>query len=460
MDPLGFVAPLRALALAPLPEAALPDSTMVLAWLAVLGALFLAGLFATLREALEQCSPLHVLEAAAKGKLLTEAQAARRARLEEILNHSARLTTTAGLLEVLFGLAFVGLLLRAAGLNHFDAPVAAVATTLPLVVAACAAVPFLLMVTRLLPPAFVRARGEVFLAVGLRSFHPLAYLLLPLVWPMDLVRKVAQRLLGLQEVGAATRILVEDLRDVIEDTGMETTLPESGLELIENVMDFHEVDVAAVMTPRTEIEAIEVDAGPDALLDLITQSSHSRIPLYDDTIDSVIGWISARDVVRAMREGDLTNDHLRQLARPAKFVPETKKIPDLLEEFRQERFKLAIVLDEYGGTAGLVTLGDVLTELVGEMHDEFDTNEADPAIRRIGPALFEVPGAEHVSDVNEALGLTLPEEDDYETLAGFILARLGRFPRTGDAFESDGVRYTIAEATDRRILVVHVRVAA
>ena len=124
---------------------------------------------------------------------------------------------------------------------------------------------------------------------------------------MDMVRKVAKRLLGLQEVGAATRILVEDLRDVIEDTGMDTTLPESGLELIENVMYFHEVDVAAVMTPRTEIEAIEVNAGPDALLDLITQSSHSRIPLYHDTIDTVIGWISARDVVRAMRQGDLTN---------------------------------------------------------------------------------------------------------------------------------------------------------
>lgn len=444
-----------ALALAPALQPALqPSGETLVAIGGAFGMLLLAGLFSTLRDALDHCSPLHVLEEVSKAKHLTEAQKARREQLETILESAPRLTTTAALLEVLCILAFGAFVLQAAGFSSEE----------PLngtVVGACSAATFALLVgARLLPPAVMRAHGEAFLAVALPSFWYLAGALYPIVWPVDLVRRMSQRLFGLEDVGAATRILVEDLRDVIEDTGMERALPASGLELIENVMDFHDVDVAAVMTPRTEIEALEISSTPDALLTLISNSSYSRIPLYEETIDTVVGWISARDVVRALHEGNLEEGGLRALARPVKFVPETKHVPQLLEEFRQERFKLAIVLDEYGGTAGLVTLTDVTSELVGEIHDEYDPTDETPSIRSLGPAFYEVSGAQHVSEVNEALDLDLPEEDDYETLAGFILARLGRFPKPGDALESERATYTIAEATDRRILVVHVRVAA
>lgn len=428
----------------------------VVVWLAVVGALLAAGLFATLRAALEQCSPLHVLEEVAKGKLLTPVQTERRARLEAILRESPRLTTTAGVLEAVALLAFVALLLHAVGFPGASADGAGLLTALTLAVA----VPFVLVFTRLLPGAIVRAHGEALLAAGLPTFMAAAWLLYPIAWPLDAMRRAIQRVFGLEEVGAATRILVEDFRDVIEETGLEQALPESGLELIENVMDFHDVDVAAVMTPRTEIEALDVGAGVGALFDLMNASSRSRIPLFEETIDSVVGWVSARDVVRATQAGPLEEISLRELARPVKFVPETKQIPELLEEFRRERFKLAIVLDEYGGTAGLVTLGDVMTELVGKIHDEYDVGNEAPTIVPLGPALYAVQGAEHVSDVNEALGLELPEEDDYETLAGFLLARLGRFPGVGETIAIEGSSYTIAEATDRRILLVHVQVAA
>lgn len=430
--------------------AAAPFETS-LAWLAAAATLSLAGLFATLREALEQCSPIHVLE-----ELDAPNDAARRDRLEAILPRAARMTTSAGMLEVLFGLGAVVLSLRAAGLVSltpelfFQAPVLA---------AAALTVPALLIVTRLLPPALNRARGESILASVLPTFFLVDRLLTPLVWPLDLVRRITLRLFGLREEGAATRILVEDLRDVIEDTGLDAALPESGLELIENVMDFHDVDVAAVMTPRTEIEALDVKASPAELVERIATSGHSRIPVFEDSVDTIIGWISARDVIGHMDADTLEGAELRQLLRPAKFVPETKKIPDLLEEFREERFKLAIVLDEYGGTAGLVTLGDVLEELVGEMHDEYDQEEEEE-IKRLGPRLFEVPGTEHVSEVNEALELGLPEEDDFETIAGFVLARLGRFPEEGESFTEDGVEYEIAKATDRRVLWVKVQLAS
>ena len=141
--------------------------------------------------------------------------------------------------------------------------------------------------------------------------------------------------------------------------------------------------------------------------------------------------------------------------RPAVFVPETKLISELLQEFRRDKQKIAIVLDEYGGTAGLVTMGDILAEIVGEMGDEFDAEEE--AIRILEDGVAEVQASERVSEVNEALDLNLPEEEDYETLAGFVLAHLGRFPKAGEVFVADDVEYTVTEANDRRVLGMRVR---
>ena len=420
-----------------------------LTWTACVAALCCAGLAATLGEALEHCSPTHVLEELGAERRTGEAGA----RLERILPHSERLSTLAGTLEVISSLSFVLLLLHGAG---FDRMAPSLLSSGPVLVAACAMVPLLLVATRLLPPALVRARGERILVRLLPSFWLLDRALLPVVWPLDLTRRTSLRLLGIKPEETSTRILVEDLREVIEEADLDGALPESGLELIENVMDFHDADVAAVMTPRTEIGALDVRASLRDAMELIVATGHSRIPAYEDSLDSVVGWISARDVIRAAGSGSpedqLLGDHLR----PAVFVPETKLVPELLEEFRRERFKLAIVLDEYGGTAGLVTLGDVLEELVGELRDESDQQDG-LDVRRVGPHLYEVPAGEHVSEVNEALGTELPEEEDYETLAGFVLARFGRFPAAGERFEEDGVIYQVTEATDRRVLSVRLQ---
>ena len=411
---------------------------------------------ATLGEALEHCSPTHVLEELARRKATVEVTRSRTACLERILPHSERLSTLAGALEVLASLAFVLLLLYGAGLRGLDE---GLVLTPALVAAGLALVPLLVVATRLLPPALVRARGERVLVTLLPGFWYVDRALLPLVLPLDLLRRAVLRLLGVEDEGPNTRILVEDLREVIEEADLDGTLPESGLELIENVVDFHDADVAAVMTPRTEVSALDVEATLGDAVELIVATGHSRIPAYADDLDSVVGWISARDVLRARADGAPDETAIGEHLRPAVFVPETKLVPELLEEFRSERFKLAVVLDEYGGTAGLVTLNDVLGELVGEMHDEYDADEA-TGIRRLGPALFEVPAGEHVSEVNEALGLDLPEEEDYETLAGHVLAHFGRFPRAGEGFEEAGVRFQVTEATDRRVLSVRVQLPA
>ena len=152
----------------------------------------------------------------------------------------------------------------------------------------------------------------------------------------------------------------------------------------------------------------------------------------------------------------LQEQHLAGVMRPAVFVPETKLISELLQEFRRDKQKIAIVLDEYGGTAGLVTMGDILAEIVGEMADEYDGAE-DLAVRLLEDGAADVQGGARISEVNEELALNLPEEEDYETLAGFVLARLGRFPKSGEVFVAGEIEYTVTEASDRRVLRIHVR---
>ena len=421
-----------------------PQPTVV--WGLCAGALLLAGFFAILRECLEQCSPVHVLE-----QLRRDVDDERRARLAKLLERSEHMTTCAGLLEVLFTLGFIACFFVAIG---FDGTTASTGTA-PLVAAAAVVVPTVLIITRILPLAVHRARGDGLLAKVLPVFGFLDLILVPLVWPMDLLRRVVLRLFGLREETSTTRILVEDLRDVIEDSDMARGLPESGLELIENVMEFHDVDVAAVMTPRTELSAISVTASADELVRAIAESGHSRLAVYEESLDTIIGWITARDVIRLVDGGNLDELKLRTFLRPPQFVPETKLIADMLRDFQSERYKLAFVLDEYGGTAGIVTLGDVLEELVGEMHDEYDQDE-EAAIQPLPSGAFDVLASEHVSEVNEVIGLEIPEEEDFETLAGFVLGHFGRFPDEGEHFEELGADFHVTEANDRRVLRVRV----
>ena len=215
-------------------------------------------------------------------------------------------------------------------------------------------------------------------------------------------------------------------------------------------------DRAEVMTPRTEIDAVQVDTELEAAVQQVAASGHSRIPVYEGNLDRIVGVVSARDIIRALAEGKYGEAALRDLMRPAHFVPETKLVSELLTEFRHEKLKLAIVLDEYGGTAGLVTMGDILSEIVGEFPDEWDEESPAP-VRHLGQGAAEVRASHRVSEVNEELGLEIPEEEDFETLGGFVLAELGHFPKQGESFLHGEAEFTVLEASDRRVLRVGVR---
>jgi CBS domain containing-hemolysin-like protein len=411
-----------------------------------LGALTLTSLFGLLRAALLHSVPSRVLELA-RGE-------ERRKRLRPLLERAESLALSASvfwitcqILFVVFVWVLVGELLGGEGLSSSSMGLSLVIT-----------VPLLVVAGELLPSALRGEPSDRFLTRALPAFELSQRPLAALIVALESAVRFLTRTLGLQQRHASTREIVEGLRAVIEDSEREEDLAESEREIIENALGFHDVDVAQVMTPRTEIDAVELSDGVQAVVRLIADTGHSRIPVYDKNLDRILGVAYAQEILQAIARGEMGIQDLGTLLRPVLFVPETKLASELLAEFRRNHQKIAVVLDEYGGTSGLVTMGDIVTELVGEMPGELGRREPAP-LTRLAEGHYEVLGTTRVSDVNEELGLKLPEEEDYETLAGYVLSEFGRFPRKGENFERDGISFLISEASDRRVTKVEIRLA-
>lgn len=405
-------------------------------WIAL--ALLVVILLATIRASLQQSLASRVLPHVREDRA--------RERLDGLLGRTEHLAISAFLLESAALVTFVGLLFdivttgQAIGLRDFAIAIAIGAPTVFLVASA-------------IPLALARAQGDAILARVLPTFYVLQLPVHPISKMLDVIRGALLRTLRVPHHGVAQRRIVEGLRGVLEEAHPERELDETERALIENVMDFGDVDAAEVMTPRTEIVAVDVLGGVEAAEAEAIAEDCSRIPVYEGNIDTIIGTVSALALAGARANAKTGEAGLRALLRPPFLIPDTKLVSELLQEFRARRDKMAIVVDEYGGTAGLVTVTDAMREIFGALAEPAEDQDT---IRSIGPGLFEVPAALHVSDVNESLDLDLPEEEDYETLAGFVLAHLGHLPKAGEGFEHEGVRYDIAEASDRRVLKVQV----
>jgi putative hemolysin len=400
-----------------------------------------AGFFATLRVAL-----LHSVSTRVLGRTSSER---RRARIEPLLGRTESLATSAGIFEVAGEVVFVTLLLRFIARGE---PIG----WMSIAITSLITVPVLMVLAEALPTAIALRRGDRLILAVLPVFH---FVQMPLRWlvnALEAIRRALMRVVGLRQNPAASRQIVEGLREVINDAEISGDLDETEREIISNVMEVRDVSVAAVMTPRTEIRGVEIGDGLLAATRTAADSGHSRIPVYEGSLDTVVGVVTARDLVEVAAERGLENGSLRPLLRPAHFVPETKRVSELLNEFRREKIKLAIVLDEYGGTAGLVTLGDIITEIVGHMQDEFDVDVREP-VRRLPGGAAEVDASLHVSEVNEELHLSIPEGEDFETLAGFVLSELGHFPQRGERFVLGATEFTVLDASDRRVLKVGIR---
>src|SRR5262245_4209512 len=318
---------------------------------------------------------------------------------------------------------------------------------------ACVAV-YILVCEHLLPSIIVRRNPEAVLAALLPPFDYLARAMSPISG--GLVRLLsagkaerqaaAQEQKKEEEPGEATHAYLE----AGEEQGL---IEEDERRLLQSIVDFGDTLVREVMTPRPDIHAVPADASVAELRAMFREQEYSRFPVYKDNLDNIVGVIRIKDLLQI---DDVAFDKhpITELVRPATFVPETKRVPELLKEFQRRQVQLAIVVDEYGGTAGLVTIEDLLEQIVGEIRDEYDV-ESEPIVDE-GNGSYVFSAKVSFDELRDRLGLDV-EPEGFETVGGYILTRVGRVPAVGETFEVDGLFAEVLEAERRRIHKVRFR---
>ena len=258
-----------------------------------------------------------------------------------------------------------------------------------------------------------------------------------------------------QSSADSSSLVTEDELKTLVDAGQEEGVFEVGeRRMIYSIFELGDTLAREIMVPRIDMLALDANTPFEQAVDALLQSGHSRAPVFDETVDNTLGLLYAKDLLRAWREGDQIHS-LRPLLRPAYFIPEAKKVNELLEEMQSRRVHMAIVVDEYGGVAGLVTLEDIVEEILGEIRDEYDQAEESPyQALKDGEYLFQ--GRVDLDDFNEIMGSSLPKEEA-DTLGGFIYSQLGRVPSAGENVQKDGLLLTVEQVSARRIRKVRAR---
>ena len=308
---------------------------------------------------------------------------------------------------------------------------------------------FVLVCEHLVPSLLVRRDPEQALDFLLPAFEPIARLLQPLT-------STAIRLASPRDREAVNgQALAEQATHAVAteapDTAETTISDEEGRELLQSIVDFTETVAREVMTPRPDIIAIRQDASLADLRALFREEQYSRMPVYRDSLDNIVGIVFVKDLVALPQEAE---PPLTTLMRAAYFVPESKRVSELLKEMQRRQQQMAIVVDEYGGTAGLVTVEDLLEEIVGEIRDEYDV-ESETVVDE-GNGTFVFSGKVNVDEVRDRLGVEI-EREGFETLGGYLLSHLGRMPYVGERFDVDGLWVEVLEVERRRITKVRVR---
>jgi putative hemolysin len=305
-----------------------------------------------------------------------------------------------------------------------------------------------LVFTLAIPLSAARHAGESILAISIRFLHVLRLVLLPVTKVAHLIDAAVRKIAGARPELEPEEI-EQDIMSAVEEGVKEGVVDKQERRIIESVIEFRDTQAVQIMTARPEIVALEVNASIDEVKQALEESGHSRVPVYDGTLDHIVGILYARDLLKHIGNPPEQFD-LRAAVRAPLFVPETKPLRDLLKEFRVLKVHIAIVLDEYGGTAGLLTIEDILEELVGEISDEHEPQES-AMVKRIDDTSFDVDARVYVGDVNRQCGLNLPEDAGYDTIGGFVTVTVGAIPQEGAVFEHDGARFTVLEAEPQRV---------
>ncbi len=308
-----------------------------------------------------------------------------------------------------------------------------------------------------IPNAWAKYAGDALIVRTLPLLSSIRVLCLPLIVFLEIFDPLVRRLAGVPVRDAKSHAdeLERQILDAVSEGEKHGAVDEEEKEMIESVIELTDTHVEEIMTPRTDVVGIPFDADYEVVLATVRKKGHSRIPVYEDTIDTILGVLYAKDLLQRKSDDPFS---LSSIMRKALFIPERKMVRELLREFQSQKVHIAIVLDEYGGTAGLVTIEDILEELVGEIHDEYD--ETTPVeLVRIDERTVEVDARMRVDELNDELDVALPEDEDYETIGGFVCSRMGKIPKVGEQIEHNGMAIRVVDAEPRRVIRVRLEMS-
>jgi len=244
----------------------------------------------------------------------------------------------------------------------------------------------------------------------------------------------------------------DEMRLLVDVNHDEVSLEADEKEMIRGVVGLDETLAREIMIPRIDVIAASKESSIKEIIEIIVSTGYSRIPIYEETIDNIVGLVYAKDLLPILEKGKITGS-ITKIARSPHFIPESKKVDELLHEFQQSKVHVAIVVDEYGGTAGLVTIEDLLEEIVGEIEDEYDAEE--PKIERISDVEAVMNARVSVDELKDSFGIDI-EGEDYDTIGGFVFSQLGRIPNIGDVIKVDGMQIEVLSTVGRRVKEVKI----
>jgi len=405
----------------------------------------------------------------------------RRTRLTQLVSEGRRSAEVAQklvedpsrfLATIQVALTFLGFLASAVGAVSFSGALAGWIRLIPLqpIQNAAGTISFLLVtalialasiiVGELAPKTLALSFAERFALFVARPIRWIERALSPIIWFVSTISNFLVRGLGGKERPQLGYLSTEELKVLVETGSEAGSIEEGEKEMIHGVIELGETMVHEVMVPRIGIQAIEVNAPVDEVLDMIIRAGHSRLPVYEESLDNIVGILYAKDLLPYLKQNVVENPNIdiRSIVRPPVYVPETKAVDELLHEMQLTKRHMAIVVDEYGGTAGLITLEDVVEEIVGEIQDEYDTEESliEP-VEADGQRAYRLDGRVSMDDLRDLFDLPDAEEEDeeaYDTIGGFIVHRAGRIPLPGAEVPFKDVTLRVVAAEPRRVAKV------
>ncbi|HLE97290.1 MAG TPA: hemolysin family protein [Candidatus Thermoplasmatota archaeon] len=370
-----------------------------------------------------------------------------RGRVEKLLEHPQRILLTVSVSTALLDVAAAAL----ATLLALDAFPGRTGTVVALVVGVGT---FLLLTFgRVLPRAVGAHRAETWSLLAARPFAAIAWILAPVVGLYSVLTAAVLRVAGEGEAQAGAYANEEELKTLITIGAEEGILEGGEEEMIHSVLEFGDTTVKEIMVPRVDMVAVPADATLDHLRGFVKDAGFSRLPVYQGNLDNVVGLVLVKELLMKLVEGSGATQ-VRDIMKEPLFVPETKKLDDLLAEMRQQRTHMVFCVDEFGGVSGLITLEDLIEEIVGEIFDEDDMRHE--SIRNVDENTALVDARMHVEEVNAACGTAFPEDGPYDTIGGFVLHRLGRVGKEGEAVREGTHEIVVDRVVNRRIVRVRV----